>query len=85
MINIEDLKKNLLEYDLYWLLDAVKYGDYYLTIINENDSIIIHIEDVEGFATGAISKDTFLDMVTILELEEYINAILYYNYVEYDQ
>ena len=81
-MDIKEIKKDLLEYDLYWLLDAVEYGDYYLTIINERDSIIIHIEDDEGFATWAMDKEEFLNIGTNDELERYINNIIYYNYIQ---
>lgn len=84
-MDIKEIKKDIIEYDLYWVVDGVQYGDYFLTIINENDSIIIHIEDVEGFASWAMDKKDFLNISTSEELEKYINNILYYNYVEYDQ
>ena len=84
MINIEDLKKDLIEYDLYWLLDGVEYGDYYPTIINERGSIIIHIEDGEGSASWAMNRDEFLNINTTEELKKYINAMLYYNYITHE-
>ena len=84
MISINDLKKDLLEYDLYYLLDCVQYGDYFLTIINENDSIIIHIEDVEGSASYGMSREEFLNIKTTEELKLHINSIIYYNYIEYE-
>lgn len=83
-MDIKEIKKDLLEYDLYWLLDAVEYGDYYLTIINERDSIIIHIEDDEGFASWAMDRDEFLNISSTEELEKHIDNILYYNYIEYE-
>lgn len=83
-MDIKEMKKDILEYDLYWVVDGVQYGDYFLTIINENDSIIIHIEDVEGFASWAMEREEFLDIKTTEELEKHINNILYYNYIEYE-
>jgi hypothetical protein len=84
MININDLKKDLLKYDLYHLLDGVPYGDYQLSILNESDSIIIHIEDDEGSASYAMDKEEFLNISTTEELKKHINSILYYNYIEHE-
>ena len=81
-MDIQEMKKDIIDYDLYWVVDSVEYDDYYLTIINESDSIIIHITDDEGSATGLISKDEFLNISTNEELERHINSIIYYNYVE---
>ncbi len=83
MINIDDLKKDLVEYDLYYLLDGVEYGDYQLTILNEDNKIIIIIEDDEGFASWATDREEFLNISTIEELEKHVNNILYYNYIKY--
>ncbi len=83
MINMEDLKKDLLDYDLYYLLDDVEYGDYQLNILNEGDKIIIVISDGWGSAAHVMDKKDFLNISTVEELEEYINNIIYYNYVEH--
>ena len=80
MISINDLKRDLLEYDLYYLLDGVKYGDYYLTIVNEGDNMTIIIDDNQGSASWAMSKEEFLNITTTEELKKHIDAILYYNY-----
>ncbi len=83
-MDIKEIKKDIIEYDLYYVADGVQYGDHFLTIINENDSIIIHIEDIEGFASWAMDKKDFLNISTTEELEKYINNILYYNYTYYE-
>ena len=82
MINIDELKKDLLKYDLYYLLDDVQYGDYQLTILNEGDKIIIAVYDEWGSAAYVMNKEEFLKIDTSEELEKHINAIIYYNYVE---
>ena len=82
MISIDDLKKDLLEYDLYYLLDDMQYGDYQLTILNEGDKIIIAVYDNWGSAAWAMDRQEFLNITTDEELEKHINAIIYYNYVE---
>jgi hypothetical protein len=83
-VDIKEMKKDLLEYDLYYLLDAVEYGDYQLSILNEGDSIIIHISDYEGSASYAMDKEEFLNISTTEELKKHINSILYYNYIEHE-
>ncbi len=80
-MDIKELKKNIIEYDLYEVLDGIPYGDYRLTIINEDDKIIIHISDYEGSASCAMDKEEFLNIDTTEELEKLINSILYYNYI----
>jgi len=83
-MDIKEIKKDILEYDLYEVLDDIPYGDYFLTILNEDDKIIIHISDYKGSAAWATSKEEFLDIGTTEELKKHINSILYYNYVEYE-
>jgi hypothetical protein len=81
-MDIKKIKKNILEYDLYEVIDDTPYGDYRLTILNEGDSIIIIVEDDKGSASWAMDKEEFLNINTNEELEKYINNILYYNYYE---
>ena len=83
-MDIKEMKKDILEYDLYEVLDDIPYGDYFLTILNENDKIIIHISDYEGSASWAMDREEFLSIGTTEELEKHINNILYYNYIEYE-
>ena len=83
-MDIKEMKKDILEYDLYYVVDDIPYGDYYLTILNENDKIIIHISDIEGSASWMMEKEEFLNINTNEELEKHINNILYYNYNEYE-
>jgi hypothetical protein len=82
-MDLNEIKKDLVEYDLYYLLDGVQYGDYLLSIFNEDD-LIIHISNNEGFAAGAMDKEEFLNINTNEELKKHINSILYYNYIEYE-
>jgi acetoacetate decarboxylase len=83
-MDIKEIKKDIVEYDLYEVLDDIPYGDYQLSILNEGKKITILVEDVEGSAAWAMNKDEFLNIATTKELEKYINNILYYNYVEYE-
>ena len=81
-MNIKEIKKDILEYDLYYLLDDVAYGDYSLSILNENDKIIIALYDDWGSAAYAMDKEDFLSISTTEELKRHINNILFYNYIE---
>ena len=81
-MDINEMKRDLLEYDLYYLLDGAQYGDYLLTIINENGKVIIIVHDNQGSAAGTMTKEDFLNISTNKDLEKYINSVLYYNYVE---
>lgn len=80
-MDIQEMKKNLVEYDLYCLLDNVAYGDYSLSIFNEDDKIIIAIYDEWGSAAYAMNKEDFLSINTTEELKKHINNVLYYNYI----
>lgn len=83
-MDIKEIKKDLLEYDLYDLLDGVQYGDYLLNIYNGSDKIIIEVYDDKGSASWTMEKKEFLNIGTNEELEKIINGILYYNYIEYE-
>ena len=83
MISINDLKKDIINYDLYYVVDGISYGDYRLTIINENNNIVIILDDDKGFASWTMNRDEFLNIKTTEELKKHIDAILYYNYNEY--
>ena len=83
-MDIREIKKDLVDYNLYYLLDGIEYGNYQLSILNEDDKIIIHISDYEGSAAWAMSKEEFSNIKTTEELKKHINSILYYNYVEYE-
>ena len=82
-MNIDDLKKDILEYNLYYLLDGVEYGDYQLSILNEDEKVIIAIYDDWGSAAWAMDKDEFLNISTTEELKRHINNIIYYNYIKH--
>jgi len=82
-MDIKEIKKDLLEYDLYDLLDGV-HGDYLLNIYNGADKIIIVVYDDKGSASWAMEKREFLNIGTTDELEKLINSILYYNYTKYE-
>ena len=81
-MDIKEMKKDLLEYDLYHVVDGVLYGDYQLSILNEGDQIIIAVYDDWGSAAYVMDKEDFLTIGTTEELEKHINAIIYYNYTE---
>ena len=81
-MDIKEIKKDLIEYDLYYLLDDIEYGDYLLSIINEGDKILIIIHDDQGSASWVMDKEEFLNIKTTDELKTHINSILYYNYIE---
>lgn len=83
-MNMKKLKKDIIEYDLYEVVDDIPYSDCFLTILNEDDKIIIIVRDNQGSASWAMNKDEFLNINTNEELEQLINSVLYYNYVEYE-
>ena len=83
-MDIKEMKKDLMDYNLYYLLDGIEYGNYQLSILNEGDNIIIIVHDDQGSASWAMSKEEFLNIKTTEELKKHINSILYYNYVEYE-
>jgi hypothetical protein len=83
-MDIKEIKKDILEYDLYEVLDDIPYGDYFLTILNEGDKILIVVNDYEGSASWAMSKEEFLNIGTTEELKKHINNILYYNYIKHE-
>ena len=83
-MDIQEIKKDIIEYDLYCLLDDVAYGDYSLSIFNEKNKIIIAVYDDWGSAAYAMDRKDFLNISTTEELEKYINNIIYYNYIEYE-
>jgi hypothetical protein len=82
-MDIKEIKKDIVEYDLYEVLDDIPYGDYFLTILNEGDKILIVVNDYEGSASWAMSKEEFLNISTTEELKKHINNILYYNYIKH--
>jgi hypothetical protein len=83
-MDIKEIKKDILEYDLYHIIDGVPYGDYFLTILNEGDKVLIVVNDYEGSASWAMSKEEFLNISTTEELKKHINNILYYNYIKHE-
>ena len=83
-MDIKEMKKDLMDYNLYYLLNGIEYGNYQLSILNEGDNIIIIVHDDQGSASWAMSKEEFLNIKTTEELKKHINSILYYNYVEYE-
>ena len=83
-MDLQEMKKDILKYDLYEVVDNIPYGDYFVTILNEGDKILIVVNDYEGSAAWAMSKEKFLNIKTTEELKKHINGILYYNYIEYE-
>ena len=83
-MDIKEMKKDLVDYNLYHLLDGIEYGNYQLSILNEGDKIIIVTYDDQGSASWAMSKEEFLNIKTTEELKKHINNVLYYNYIKYE-
>ena len=81
-MDIKEMKKDIIDYNLYHVVDGIPYGEYLLTILNEGDKIIIVVHDNEGSAAWAMDKEEFLNISTTEELEKHINSIIYYNYYE---
>jgi hypothetical protein len=81
-MDLQEMKKDIIEYDLYWVVDGIPYGDYQLTILNEGNKVMIVVEDAEGRAAWAMDREEFLSIGTTEELEKHINNVLYYNYIE---
>ena len=84
-MDIKEMKKDLMDYNLYYLLDGIEYGNYQLSILNEGDKIIIAVYDEWGSVAYVMDKEDFLIIGTTEELKKHINSILYYNYVEYER
>lgn len=83
-MDIKEMKKDILNYDLYYVVDSIPYGDYLLSILNEGDKVIIVVDDNEGSASWVMDREEFLSIGTTEELEKHINNVLYYNYIEYE-
>ncbi len=83
-MDIKEMKKDIIDYNLYHVVDSIPYGNYQLSILNEGDEIIIIIHDDQGSASWVMSKEEFLNIKTTEELKKHINSILYYNYIEYE-
>jgi hypothetical protein len=83
-MDIKEMKKDIVEYDLYQVIDDIPYGDYQLSIFNENDKIIIAIYDDWGSAAYVMDREEFLNITTTEELKKHINSIIYYNYIRYE-
>ena len=83
-MDIKEMKKDIIDYNLYNVVDGVPHGDYQLSIFNEDGKVIIAVYDEWGSATYVMDKEEFLNIKTTEELKKHINAILYYNYIEYE-
>ena len=83
-MDIKEMKKDIVEYDLYHVVDGVPYGDYQLSIFNEDDKIAIAVYDAWGSAAYVMDKEEFLNIKTTEELKKHINAMLYYNYITHE-
>jgi len=80
-MDIKEIKKDIIDYDLYWVVDSIPYGDYFLSILNEGDKIIIAVYDEWGSAAHLMDKEDFLSISTTEDLKKHINSIIYYNYI----
>ena len=85
-MDIKEMQKDILEHDLFEVVDRMPYGEYFLSIYNtEGDHVVIFIEDAEGSATWAMDREDFLSIRTTEELERLIDSVIYYNYIERDE
>lgn len=84
-MNIKEIKKDIVQHNLYEVVKGIPYGDYLLSIFSEGDKVAILVEDTEGAAVWAMDKEEFLNIATNEELERLINSILYYNYIECEE
>ena len=84
-MDIKEIKKNIMQYNLYEVVDSAPYGEYFVTILNEGDKVLIAADDYEGLATWAMDRKEFLNIATNEELEQLIDSVLYYNYIERDE
>jgi len=84
-VDIKEMKKDIVDYNLYHVADSIPYGNYQLSILNEGNKILIVVNDNEGSASWAMDKDEFLNIKTTEELKKHINSIIYYNYIEYER
>ena len=83
-MDIQEMKKDIMDYDLYHVIDGIPYGDYQLSIFNEGDKIAIAVYDAWGSAAYVMDKEDFLTIGTTEELEKHIDSIIYYNYIEHE-
>lgn len=83
-MDIQEMKKDILEYDLYQVVDSIPCGDYFLSILNEGDKVIIAVYDEWGSAACLMDREVFLNIATTEELEKHINNIIYYNYIAHE-
>ena len=79
---------NILEHDLFEVVGAMPYGNYFVSIYNtEGDQVAILFEDAEGTeAWWAMDKEKFFTYgATVEGLERLLNGILYYTYIEEEE
>jgi hypothetical protein len=84
-MDIKEMRKDILEYDLYEVVDGMPYGNHFVSIFNtEGNQVAILIEDAEGTGTWwAMDKQDFFTYgATVEDLERLLNGILYYTYIE---
>lgn len=77
--------RDILEYDLFEVVDRMPYGEYFLSIYNtEGNMVAILVEDAEGSATWwTMDKKEFFSFgATVEGLERLLNGILYYTHEE---
>ena len=86
-MDIKEMQKDILEHDLFEVVDRMPYGEYFLSIYNtEGDHVVILIEDAEGSAAWAMDREDFLAYgANEADLERLLNGILYYTYIEEEE
>lgn len=80
---IEEILENIKD-GFYEILEC-KYGDYNLTILKENEKIVIHLQDEFGESSNFCDVERFINLIKNKKLENYIDEVLYYNYVSYER
>lgn len=80
---IEEILENIKD-GFYEVLEC-KYGDYNLTILKEREKIITYLQDEYGESSGLCDVESFINSIKNKKLENYIDEVLYYNYISYER
>lgn len=66
---------------IYKLLDEANYGDYFLSMVNERDYIVVIIVDFDGSASSIIPHKRY-HKTNFNDFTKELNEILFYNYLK---
>lgn len=64
----------------YWILDGVPYGEFFVSIILEDDELTINVYDDEGEALAHFPDPSEFLEYTPAQIENYLNQLIYFNY-----